>query len=309
MIAYTGTRDQADTLRLMANVRCGEYGVAPRLERGRGTGTRVISVTSGKGGVGKSNVVVNLAVALANVGQRVLVIDADVGLGNIDVLLGLRPTHTLNDLFGGNMRLADIMVEGPAGIKLVPAGSGVQKYASLDREERLRLMDELESLEEDFDIIIIDTESGISENVTYFNVAAQEIVLVVSPDPTSIADVYALTKLLVTRYNERHFKVLVNMARDTHEGLQVFRKLSQVVNRFLDVSLDYIGFVAQDERLADAVRRQKNVVQLYPRAAASHCFATLARHLVDHPVASRLKGNIQFLFRRHFDPAPAMRYL
>jgi flagellar biosynthesis protein FlhG len=201
------------------------------------------------------------------------------------------------------------MAEGPGGIRLVPAGSGVQNYTSLNREARLRLMDELESLEEDFDIIIIDTESGISENVTYFNVAAQEIVLVVSPDPTSIADVYALIKLLATRYDERHFKVLVNMARDTHEGLQVFNKLSQVVNRFLHVSLDYIGSVVRDERLADAVRRQKSVIELYPRAAASHCFATLARHLVEHPVACRLKGNIQFLFSRHFEPAPAMRYL
>jgi flagellar biosynthesis protein FlhG len=307
---YTGTIDQADTLRMMASNCFGHTDAVSALpKKDSGTGIRVISVTSGKGGVGKSNVVVNLAVALVNEGKRVLVIDADLGLGNIDVLLGLRPTHTLNDVLSGNMRLADIMVEGPAGIRLVPAGSGVQKFTSLDREARLRLMDELESLEEDFDILIIDTESGISENVTYFNVAAQEILLVVSPDPTSIADVYALTKLLATGFEERHFKVLVNMARDTHDGLQVFKRLSSVVNRFLDVSLDYVGCVVLDRRLAEAVRRQKSVVELYPLAAATHCFNTLARHLVEHPVTSRLKGNIQFLFRRYYESAPAMRYL
>ncbi len=306
----SATKDQADTLRLMANNCFGQLNAFCDLpKRGRGNGVRVISVTSGKGGVGKSNVVVNLAVALANEGKRVLVFDADLGLGNIDVLLGLRPTHNLNDVFSGKMRLSEILIEGPSGIRLVPAGSGLQKYTTLNRDDRLRLMDELESLEEDFDILIIDTESGISENVTFFNVAAQEILLLVSPDPTSIADVYALTKLLATRYEERHFKVLVNMARDTHDGLQVFKKLSSVVNRFLDVSLDYVGCVVRDERLAEAVRRQKSVIELYPLAAATHCFTTLARHLVLHPVAGRLRGNIQFLFRRSFEPAPALRYV
>jgi len=295
-------------LRLLAISRNGLLHDTPSLpQRSIGANARVISVTSGKGGVGKSSVVVNLAVALANKGKRVLVIDADLGLGNIDMLLGLNPLHTLNDVFSGKMRLADIIIEGPGGIRLVPAGSGVQRYTALSQEERLRLMDELEALEEDFDILIIDTESGISKNVTYFNVAAQEILVVVAPEPTSITDAYALIKLLTKNHNERHFKVLVNMCRDTNEGLQVFKKLSQVVSRFLDVSLDYAGYVVRDERLLDAVRRQKSVVELYPRAAVSQCFATLARTMVEQPVELRVKGNIQFLFRRYFEPAHAVR--
>lgn len=309
MSFYNGTGDQADTLRLMASSRNGRLRVVPPRARREGAGTRVISVTSGKGGVGKSSVVVNLAVALAGEGKRVLVFDADLGLGNLDVLLGLKPGRTLNDVFSGENRLSEIIVEGPGGIRLVPAGSGVQKLTALGREERLLLMDELEALEDDFDILIIDTESGISDNVTYFSVAAQEIMLVVAPDPASIADVYALIKLLATRHEERHFKVLVNMARDCDEGLGVFTRLSQVVSRFLDVSLDYVGCVVRDERLAEAVRRQRSVLDLYPRAASSHCFATVARHVTEHQGAHRPKGNIQFLFRRSFEQTPAVRYL
>jgi len=295
-------------LRLLAFSRNGHvHGTPPLLQKVSGVNARVISVTSGKGGVGKSSVVVNLAVALANEGKRVLVMDADLGLGNIDMLLGLHPRYTLNDVFSGKMRLAEIIVQGPGGIRLIPAGSGMQRYTDLSREDRLRLMDELESLEEDFDVLIIDTESGISKNVTYFNVAAQEILLVVAPEPTSITDSYAMIKLMTKYHDVGRFRVLVNMARDADEGLQVFKKLSQVVNRFLDVSLDYVGCVVRDELLRDAVRRQRSVVDLFPRAAVSCSFTTLARTMIAQPVEFRAKGNIQFLFRRYFEPTRAQR--
>jgi len=307
-IATCTAGDQADTLRLLAFSRNGYMqSTPPLLQKVSGVNARVISVTSGKGGVGKSSVVVNLAVALAKEGKRVLVMDADLGLGNIDMLLGLHPRYTLNDVFSGKMRLAEIIVQGPGGIRLIPAGSGMQRYTDLSREDRLRLMDELESLEEDFDVLIIDTESGISKNVTYFNVAAQEILLVVAPEPTSITDSYAMIKLMTKYHDVGRFKVLVNMARDEDEGLQVFKKLSQVVNRFLDVSLDYVGCVVRDELLRDAVRRQRSVVDLFPRAAVSRSFATLARAMIAQPVEFRVKGNIQFLFRRYFEPALAQR--
>lgn len=273
------------------------------------TGARVISVTSGKGGVGKSNVVVNLAIALANEGERVLVMDADVGLGNIDILLGLKPTQTLDEVFNGTRRLSEVIVTGPCGIRIVPAGSGGDRSSTLNQRERLLLMDELDTLNEEFDVLIIDTESGISENVTYFNVAAQEIVVVLSPEPTSLADVYALIKVLVTRHGERHFKVLVNMVRDSEEGLDTFKRLSQVVSRFLDVSLDYFGCIVRDDRLVDAVKRQKAVVELHPRSAAAHCFFTLARNLKNSPASQPVKGNIQFLFRRYFEDTQLMRYV
>ncbi len=305
---YTG--DQADTLRSMASSHAGLLRLVPPLQkRIANNGVRVLSVTSGKGGVGKSSVVVNLAVALARSGQKVLIMDADLGLANIDVLLGLTPSRTMNDVFSGSRRLSEIMMDGPAGIKVVPAGSGEQRYTSLGHEDRLRLMDEMDTLEDDFDVVIIDTESGISPNVTYFNVSAQETMLVVTPDPASLTDVYALIKLLATRHGERHFKVLVNMARDSGEGNKVFHQLSQVVHRFLEVSLDYTGCVVRDERMVDANRRQKAVVELYPRSLASQCFTDLARNFSERPAARQVKGNIQFLFRRYFENSPAMRYV
>lgn len=304
----SGYQDQADSLRQLVRSMDSSKKVHNRTQKTgtTGSGVRVISVTSGKGGVGKSNVVANLAISLSMQGKRVLIIDADLGVGNIDVLLGLSPHFTLNHVLSGEKRLKDIIIPGPAGIKLVPAGSGVQEYTSLGHSERMRILEELDELEEEFDVVIIDTEAGISENVTYFNTAAQEIVVVVSPEPTSITDVYALIKLLATRYNERRFKVLVNMVRDTRDALLVFSRLSHVTSRFLDISLDYIGCILWDERLVDSVRSQRAVVDLFPESKSSHCFFKLARHMEEHATSTRVKGNIQFLFRRNFARPYAM---
>jgi len=299
----TGTGDQADTLRQMA--RQAKKGNAQESAKSelvdRDQGIRVISVTSGKGGVGKSNVVSNLAMALSAQGKKVLIIDADLGLGNIDVLLGLTPLYNLNNVLNGERTISEIIVEGPAGIKVIPAGSGVQEFTSLGQHEKLKLLDELDMLEEQFDIMIVDTEAGISENVTYFTVAAQEIIVVVSPEPTSITDVYALIKLLATRYSEHHFKVLVNMAKDSEDALEVFRKLANVAGRFLDISLDYLGCVVKDEKVVEAVKRQRAVYELFPDSEAAYCFSTLAKRVIENTRQTRLKGNIQFFFRRFLD--------
>ena len=296
--------DQADSLRQLARSLSGRKRIPHQAQKvdTAGSGVRVISVTSGKGGVGKSNVVANLAIALSQLGRRVLLIDADLGVGNIDVLLGLSPHFTLNNVLSGEKSLKEIIVTGPAGIKLVPAGSGVQEYTSLGIHERIRLLDELDQLEEEFDVVIIDTEAGISENVTYFNTAAQEIVVVVSPEPTSITDVYALIKLLATRYDERRFKVLVNMVRDSRDALEVFARLSHVTSRFLDISLDYLGCVLWDDKLVESVKRQRAVLDLFPESKSARCFSSLARLMNDHVGSARVKGNIQFLFRRNFAP-------
>ena len=303
MSTVSGTGDQADTLRQMArtaknNQKADAAATGDQTEQ---QGIRVISVTSGKGGVGKSNVVSNLAIALSAQGKKVLLIDADLGLGNLDVLLGLSPVYNLNHVLNGDKGIIDILIDGPAGIKIIPAGTGVQELTSLGQHEKLKLLDELDMLEEQFDILIIDTEAGISENVTYFTVAAQEIFVVVTPEPTSITDAYALIKLLATRYSEHHFKVLVNMAKDSEDALEVFRKLANVAGRFLDISLDYLGCVVKDEKVVDAVKRQKAVTELFPDSEAAQCFNTIAKRVIENKRQSRVKGNIQFFFRRMLD--------
>lgn len=300
MSAVTRTGDQADTLRQMAHTAKKNHTAEPNSGSGLADqqGIRVISVTSGKGGVGKSNVVSNLAIALSTQGKKVLLIDADLGLGNLDVLLGLSPVYNLNHVLSGEKGIMDILIDGPAGIKIIPAGTGAQELTNLGQHEKLKLLDELDMLEEQFDFLIVDTEAGISENVTYFTVAAQEIFVVVTPEPTSITDVYALIKLLSTRYSEHHFKVLINMAKDSEEALEVFRKLANVAGRFLDISLDYLGCVVKDEKVIEAVKRQKAVMELFPDSEAAQCFATLARRVIENERQSKVKGNIQFFFRR-----------
>ena len=302
--------DQADTLRQMARSMKAKKKPASGGAGAEGKGIRVIAVTSGKGGVGKSNVVVNLAIALSRRGKRVLVIDADLGVGNIDVLLGISAAHTLDHVFTGEVTIAEIIHDGPCGIKLIPAGSGVQEYTNLSAVDRMRLMDEFDQLEESFDYVLIDTAAGISENVTYFITAAQEVIVVASPEPTSITDVYALIKLLATRYNERSFHVLVNMVNDSNDALEVFARLCNVTTRFLDVSLDYLGYVLWDDRLMDAVKRQRAVCDLHPNAPSSGCFQNVARRIADQAGNNRMKGNMQFFFRQKFiAPAAGMERL
>jgi len=303
MTDETHKGDQAETLREMARSAAKNQ---PHDSSFPGMvsdprGIRVITVTSGKGGVGKSNIVSNLAIALSTQGKKVLILDADLGLGNLDVLLGLSPAYNMNNVLNGEKSISEIIVDGPAGIKIIPAGSGVQEFTSLGQHEKLRLLDELDMLEEQFDIMIVDTEAGISENVTYFSVAAQEIIVVVTPEPTSITDVYALIKLLATRYSEHHFKVLVNMAKDSEDALEVFRKLANVAGRYLDISLDYLGCVVKDEKVVEAVKRQKAVSELFPESEAANCFVTLAKRVIENTRQKRLKGNIQFFFRRFLD--------
>jgi flagellar biosynthesis protein FlhG len=240
---------------------------------------RVIAITSGKGGVGKTNIVANLGYALGKAGQRVLIFDADLGLGNLDVLLGLTPQYNLSHVVEGTKKLSEIIVNGPGSLKILPASSGIQEMTKLTSSQKLEIYNELNALLSRYDIVLIDTAAGISSNVLYFNAAANEIMVVVTPEPTSITDAYALMKVLSVQYQEKHFRLLVNLAKDSREADDVSRQLCLVANRFLDVSIEYFGSVMVDDNVKSGVRKQKVVSEIAPMTRASRDFAELAHKL------------------------------
>jgi len=280
----------------------------------QGAPVRVISVTSGKGGVGKTNVVANLAIALQQMGKKVLVFDADLGLGNIDVLLGLSPPYSIHDVLFGAKRLDEVLVAGPGGITILPAGSGVMELTHLDPAQRLALLDELDTVENHFDVLLIDTGAGISANVMYFNIAAQEKIVVATDEPASLTDAYALIKVLSTRYGEKEFKILVNGVQREKEAKTVYRQLSTVASRFLGpLSLDYLGWIPFDSCVPKSVCHQRPVLHAYPGAPASKGFITLAETIWCRSRPAKLNGNIKFFWRRllgfqnHMERQPAGR--
>jgi len=283
--------DQAVTLRNMTEKSAPFGAIAPGA-------TRVIAVSSGKGGVGKTNSVVNLAVAFSKMGRKVLLLDADLGLGNLDVLLGLTPRYNIGHLLRGEKTLKEVLIKGPENILILPASSGVHELTDLGVEDRLSLQSALENSDLDIDIMIIDTGAGISSNVLFFNTAAQELVVVVSPEPTSITDAYALMKVLYQRHGERRFKLLVNTVRSKNEALGVYRKISLAAERFLGVSVDFLGFVLNDSNVPKAVVRQKAVLDLYPDSKASRCYCDIAETIDSIPADDTLKGGMQFFWRQ-----------
>lgn len=289
-------QDQANTLRTMETTA--DSAVSADHQE---SATRVYAITSGKGGVGKTAVVANTATAMAKTGKKVLILDADLGLANIDVVFGLAPRYNLNHFFAGDQDLSSILVEGPHGIKILPAGSGVQNFTRLDSNQKLKLLDGLDQMHNDFDFVLIDTEAGISENVTYFNTAAQEILVVTTPDPTAITDAYALMKLLSTQYHEKRFNLVVNQIQHENEALDVYRKLTMVSNRYLDISIDFLGSIPADKQMTDAIRKQRVIVDLYPSSKISTAFINLAGTICTEQPVTSPKGGVQFFWKRLLD--------
>lgn len=246
-----------------------------------GHATKIITITSGKGGVGKTNIVANLGFTLCRFGKKVLILDADLGLGNLDVLLGLTPKYNLSDVIHGDKQLSEIIIAGPGRLKILPAASGIQELTELSTEERYLVFSQLSELIMDFDIVLIDTAAGISSNVLFFNINADEILVVVTPEPTSITDAYALMKVLSVKYGINHFNLVVNAATSEQEANDVYRQLSLVADRFLNIKIDYYGRVVQDEKLKKGVRQQKVVTEMAPLAKASRDFSILARKIAN----------------------------
>ncbi len=262
---------------------------------------KVIAVSGGKGGVGKTNVSLNTSIAMAQQGKRVLVLDADLGLANVDVMLGVRVKRNLSHVLSGECELDDIIIEGPAGIKLIPATSGTQSMVDLTPAEHAGLIRAFSDMRTQFDVLVVDTAAGISDMVLSFTRAAQDVLLVVCDEPTSITDCYALMKLLSRDHGVFKFKVVANMVRSPKEGQQLFAKLSTVSERFLDVALDLVGVIPFDENIRKSVRKQQAIVEAFPDSPAAKAFKLLASKVIKWPIPHNPSGHLEFFIEKLLD--------
>jgi flagellar biosynthesis protein FlhG len=259
---------------------------------------QVIAISGGKGGVGKSTLSLNLSLALCELRNRVLLFDADLGLANIDVMLGLKSGKNLSHVLKGEVDLREVVIDGPQGLKIVPAASGIQHMSELNSMEHAGLIRSFSSLADDVDTLIIDTAAGISNTVVSFAQAAQEVILVVCDEPTSITDAYALMKILNKQFQMNRFKVVANMVRTPQEGRNMFAKLIKVSDRFLNVALEYIGSVPFDENVRKAIKKRSPVIQSFPNTPASIAIKSIAKKVDGWNVSESSKGQIEFFMER-----------
>jgi len=262
------------------------------------TVTRVISFTSGKGGVGKTNTVVNIGLALARLGKSVLILDADLGLANVDILLGLRPKYTLFDVLENGKSLQDIMLKGPEGVSIIPASSGIESMSALKPEQRMILMNSIEEVAHAYDYLLIDTQAGIGADVMHFNSASSEIVCVINSDPTSLTDAYALIKILSKNYAEKSVSVIANRMADENEARESFNLLQGAVGKYLHIELDYLGFIPADPDIRTAVKQQRALLELYPSSPSGLALSALGRKIDADFIDNKVKGGMQFFFQQ-----------
>lgn len=246
---------------------------------------RVITVTSGKGGVGKSSITVNLAIALSHLGKRVVILDADFGLANIEIMLGIRPIYNLADLMFKGKKLSDIITNGPENIGFISGGSGIQELTNLTKDQIIYLIRKLAELDKTADIIIIDTGAGITDTVMEFVAASSEVLLVTTPEPTSITDSYALLKTLNRKedfsVNDTVIRMIANRVTHDDNGDEIYEKLSVVASKFLKLKLEYLGYLPMDTSVSKAVMGQQPVICAYPNSDFSRYIADFARQLCD----------------------------
>jgi flagellar biosynthesis protein FlhG len=271
---------------------------------------QVIAVTGGKGGIGKTSVAVNLATAFAKAGRSAMLLDGDLGLANVDVLLGLTPRCTLEHVLNGERRLEEILLETRSGVRVVPAASGVVEMAALNATEQGAIVRAFSALPGSLDVLIVDTAPGIGESVLQFCQSAQQVLLVLCDEPTSLTDAYALIKVLSRSHGVRHFRVLANMTRQVGQGESVFRRLQRVTDRYLEVVLDFVGEIPEDGALQKAVQAQRPVLEAFPLCPAAQAFNRLASVASRWPLPCGPSGRLEFFFERMLRrPAAQLRIL
>ena len=278
------SRDQASGLRKMASIKP----------------VRVITITGGKGGIGKTNITANMAVALANKGKKVLVLDADLGLANMDIVLGLESKYNISHVVKGEKTLNEIIIDGPSGIKIVPAASGVKEMASMGYREHAGIIREFNTLSYKPEILLVDSAAGISNDVVAFSRASHDVIVVVCDEPASITDAYALIKLLDREHGIKKFRIITNMVKTHADGRILFNKLLKVSDKFLDVTLDYIGAIPYDDYLKKSIQKQKPVVNAYPRSISATAICKYSDKIDRWPSPSVPSGHIEFFFEQLF---------
>lgn len=259
---------------------------------------KVIAVTGGKGGVGKSSICANLAVAMSMLGRRVMLLDGDLGLANIDVMFGLQPKRTLADVIRNDEALEDVIIPGPEGIAVIPGASGLSEMADLSPAHHIGIVNAFSSLTADVDTLLVDTAAGISDGVLRFSEAAQEVIVVVCDESTSITDAYAVMKLLSTERGVSRFRIVTNMTRAGGDGSRLFEKLLCVTDRFLDVTLNHSGSVPYDDRVWRSVQLQVPFITAFPGSLAASALKKLAITADKWDVPSVARGNIEFFVDR-----------
>ena len=283
--------DQAERLRRLAN---GEGNIKDSNNK-----TRIITVTSGKGGVGKSNFVVNISISLVEMGKKVLIFDADIGMGNDDVLMGIYSKYNIMDLVNGKVTIDQVITEGPLGVHLLPGGSGLNNIEDLQENQRTLFLKQIEGIE-GYDYIFIDTGAGISKNVLAFISASDEFILVTTPEPTSLTDGYSLLKAVDHFKIKNKANIVVNKVLDEKEGNQTFSKFKTAVNKFLSLDVNYLGIIYEDRKLIMAVREQEPFVLSYPNSEAAKCVRIISEKLVGNERVEKGSG-AQNLFKKLFN--------
>ncbi|GEQ23299.1 site-determining protein [Clostridium butyricum] len=279
--------DQAEALRKLAD--------NDGKENQKNNISKIITVTSGKGGVGKSNFVVNLAITLQRSGKKVLIFDADLGMGNDDVLMGLYPKHNIFDIIFTDLTLKDIIIEGNEGVALIPAGSGLNKVHELTENERQLFLSKLSELDE-FDYILMDTGAGVSRDILAFISASEELIIITTPEPTSLTDAYSLAKAADHFKLKDNAKVIVNKAFSKEEGIETFNKFNRAVTKFLNIKIEYLGYILDDRKLVQSVRAQKPFVNLYPNCDASKNIEDIAMKILGQDSVNT--GGAKKLFKK-----------
>ena len=284
--------DQAEKLRQMISSSIPKSPIIKQCSK-----SRVITITSGKGGVGKTNFTVNLALALAALDQKVLVIDADLGMANVEVVLGCSAPYNILNLLEDGLKITDVVAEGPRGIMFMAGGSGIYHLANLSDVHLKHIVSQISLFDSWADFILIDTGAGLSRNVLNFVMAADEVIIITTPEPTAITDAYAMMKAYAGQRGAASLGLVVNRILDRDEGQMVFDKLMRVSQRFLDVSIDNLGYVYEDRSMVKAVKNQIPLLISFPEAISSRCIEGIAKRLLYGENIQQPRGMKGFFYK------------